>query len=81
MTFFDQYGSVIIHYGTNILLAIVILILGYWVAGRVGRFVTGLAETNMKNLMIPCSSFWVPWRDGSFWHLSLLRFSTGLVWK
>ncbi|MEM7767470.1 MAG: mechanosensitive ion channel domain-containing protein, partial [Pseudomonadota bacterium] len=40
----NQYMPVAIDLGTNILLAILILIVGLWIAGRVGRFVRAIGE-------------------------------------
>ena len=40
----NQYVPGAIEWGTNVLLAILILIVGYWIAGRVARFVTGLGQ-------------------------------------
>lgn len=37
----NQYLPAALDLGTNVLLAILILILGYWIAGRVGRLITG----------------------------------------
>ncbi|MEM6534663.1 MAG: mechanosensitive ion channel domain-containing protein, partial [Pseudomonadota bacterium] len=41
--FVEQYGPVILDWGTNLLLAILILIVGYWIAWRVGKAVRSLA--------------------------------------
>jgi len=38
----DQYMPSVISWGTNILLAILILIVGFWIAGKVGQFIRGL---------------------------------------
>lgn len=38
----EQIATSAIGWGTNILLALVILLVGLWIAGRVGKFVTGL---------------------------------------
>lgn len=40
--YIDQYGPMAVSWGTNLLLALLILIVGYWVAGRVGKAVRGL---------------------------------------
>ncbi|MEM7493755.1 MAG: mechanosensitive ion channel domain-containing protein [Pseudomonadota bacterium] len=38
----EQYGPIVLAWTTNILLALVILIVGFWIAGRVGKLVKGL---------------------------------------
>ncbi len=49
----NQYLPGAIAWGTNILLAIVILLIGYWVAGRVGRAVQniGAAHDNLDDTL------------------------------
>ena len=38
----NQYAPMAIQWGTNLLLALLILIVGFWIAGRIGKFVTGI---------------------------------------
>jgi len=40
----DTYGSMAVSWGTNLLIAILILIVGYWIAGKVGNAVKGLGK-------------------------------------
>ena len=40
----NQYLPAALDWATNVLLAIVILIVGYWIAGRVGRLIVGTGE-------------------------------------
>lgn len=40
----NQYAPGAIQWATNILLAVLILIVGYWIAGRVGAFVTRMGQ-------------------------------------
>ena len=40
--FIEQYGPMAVDWGTNLLLALVIFIFGSWVAGRVGKIISGL---------------------------------------
>ena len=42
--FIQQYSQIVLDWGTNLLLAILILIIGYWIAGRVGNAVRSLAS-------------------------------------
>ncbi len=44
----NQYLPAAIAWGTNILLAILILIIGYWIAGKVSKGVRGLGEKYEK---------------------------------
>ncbi|WP_306252283.1 mechanosensitive ion channel family protein [Parvularcula sp. IMCC14364] len=44
----NQYLPGAIAWGTNLLLAILILILGLWIAGRVAKFVRGIGEKHEK---------------------------------
>ena len=40
----DQYLPAALDMATNVLLAVLILIVGYWIAGRVGRLIVGAGE-------------------------------------
>lgn len=40
--FMDSYGPLAVSWGTNLLIALLILIVGYWIAGSVSKFVRGL---------------------------------------
>ena len=44
----SQYLPAALDWATNILLAIVILILGYWIAGRVARLIVGMGDRYAK---------------------------------
>jgi small conductance mechanosensitive channel len=44
----NQYVPAAIEFGTNILLAILILIIGFWVAGRISGAIRGLGEKYAK---------------------------------
>ncbi|MCI5045332.1 MAG: mechanosensitive ion channel [Aquisalinus sp.] len=44
----NQYLPGAIAWGTNLLLAILILIIGFWIAGRVAKFVRGIGERHEK---------------------------------
>jgi len=44
----EQYMPAILAWGTNILLAIIILIIGFWIAGRVGKAVNAMGEKHEK---------------------------------
>ncbi|MCI5046780.1 MAG: mechanosensitive ion channel [Aquisalinus sp.] len=44
----NQYLPGAIAWGTNLLLAILILIIGFWIAGRVAKFVRGIGEKHEK---------------------------------
>jgi len=46
--FIEKYGPMAIDVGTNILIALAILIIGYWIAGRVGKAVKGLGAKYEK---------------------------------
>ena len=41
--FIEKYMPVAVAAGTKVLLAIVILIVGYWIAGRIGKFIRGMS--------------------------------------
>lgn len=42
--YIEQYGPLALQWGTNLVLAILILIVGYWIAGKVGKSVRGLGK-------------------------------------
>lgn len=44
----NQYGALAVSWGTNLLIALAILIIGMWIAGRVGKFVTGMGARYEK---------------------------------
>jgi small conductance mechanosensitive channel len=44
----NQYLPTALEWATNVLLAIVILIIGYWIAGRVGRLIVGMGERHAQ---------------------------------
>lgn len=44
----NQYLPAAIAWGTNILLAIVILLVGFWIAGKVNKVVVGISDNNAK---------------------------------
>lgn len=44
----NQYLPAAISWATNILLAIVILIVGFWIAGRVGKFIRGMGARHER---------------------------------
>lgn len=46
--FIEQYGPMAVSLGTNILIALAILVIGYWIAGRVGKAVKGLGAKYEK---------------------------------
>lgn len=42
--FFEKYMPQAVELGTNVLIALIIFIIGSWIAGRVGKFVTSLGS-------------------------------------
>ena len=40
----SQYLPAALEWATNVLLAIVILIIGYWIAGRIGKLIVGAGD-------------------------------------
>lgn len=44
----NQYLPAAIAWGTNILLAIAILLIGFWIAGKVNKFIVKLSDNNAK---------------------------------
>jgi small conductance mechanosensitive channel len=42
--YIEQYGPMAIAWGTNILIALLILIVGFWIAGRVNKGVKGIGK-------------------------------------
>ncbi len=44
----NQYLPAAIAWGTNILLAIAILLIGFWIAGKVNKFIVKLSDNNTK---------------------------------
>ena len=44
--YIEQYTPLAIEMGTNVLLALVILIVGSWVAARIGKFVAGIGAAH-----------------------------------
>ncbi len=46
--FLERYTDVAVAWGTNILIALLILIVGYWIAGRVSKFIRGMGAKYEK---------------------------------
>ncbi|MEM9938653.1 MAG: mechanosensitive ion channel domain-containing protein [Pseudomonadota bacterium] len=46
--FIERYSPMAVAWGTNLLIALLILIVGYWIAGRAAKFVRGLGEKYQK---------------------------------